>query len=472
MAITRRQFLRRSGLFAAGSFLGPGLLGRPIVDSALADTLGDRFLVVIFLAGGNDGLNTVVPVTNGAGTLRSDYELARSASSSGGLRITPAQLQNTLVGTDPATGAQLALHPGLAGLWRLHDNYGRVAIVQGCGYPEWSLSHDESQKIFESAQPFGSSSGTGWLGRFLATQYGVTDVPAVNVRDSIAGEFAQNATSVLAIRRLSDFSFPYDPWFPDDVARKRSAIADLFAAAASGTGSLQRLGSVGAAALASTESHSPLHGLYLADRSEWDDAYTALDTSFASRLREVAKLIYGVHTGQPGVTARYFELVRGGFDTHSAQGAADPGGQHYELLSSVGNAIEVFYEELRSLGIESKVCLMVWSEFSRRIEQNENGTDHGSQGPMFVIGGSVQGGVYGRHPNIAPAALHDDGNTVYSQSVSDPFRSTDLRDVYGTLLEHWMNVPYGAIVPGLLDVDAGDPATHWTAPNFDLPFLP
>ncbi len=472
MPITRRQFLQRSSLLAAGSFLGPGLLGRPLVQDALADVLGDRFLVVVFLAGGNDGLSTVVPVTNGAGSLRTDYELARSASSSGGLRITPDQLQGTLFGTDPATGAQLGLHPGLAGLWRLHDQYGRVAVVQGCGYPEWSLSHDESQNVFETGQPLGATVATGWLGRFLATQYGGTDVPAVNVRDSIAGEFAQTATSVLAIRQLADFSFPYDPWFPDDVTRKRAAFADLFARPRRESGTLQRVGSVGASALASTESHSPLHGLYLADRSTWNDQYTALGTSFAERLREVSKVIYGVHTGQPGVAARYFEVVRGGFDTHSAQGGADSGGQHHRLLSSVGDAIEVFYEELRSLGIESKVCMLVWSEFSRRIEQNENGTDHGSQGPMFVIGGGVQGGVYGRHPNIAPAALHDDGNTVYSQSPVDPFRSTDIRDVYGTLLKHWMNVPSGSIVPALLTPDGGDPATHWTVPDFDLPFLP
>ena len=141
-------------------------------------------------------------------------------------------------------------------------------------------------------------------------------------------------------------------------------------------------------------------------------------------------------------------------------------------LAEHADAIEVFYEELRSLGIENKVCMLVWSEFSRRIEQNENGTDHGSQGPMFVIGGSVLGGVHGRHPNIAPAALYYDGNTVYSQSPADPFRSTDIRDVYGTLFKHWLNVPAASIVPGLLSLDPGVPASHWTVPDFDLPFLP
>jgi uncharacterized protein (DUF1501 family) len=119
------------------------------------------------------------------------------------------------------------------------------------------------------------------------------------------------------------------------------------------------------------------------------------------------------------------------------------------------------------LGLENKVTTIVWSEFGRRIPQNDNGTDHGSQAPMFVIGGSVNGGIYGNHPNIAESALDDDGNTEYSQTGS--FRSTDIRDVYGTVLKHWLNLPNPATI---LPVDAGDPTKYWTVPNFNLPFLP
>lgn len=468
MAITRRQFLKRSSLVAGGSFLGTGLLSGPFAQQALADTLGDRFLVVVYLGGGNDGQNTVVPVNNGAGSLRSDYELARFANSSGGIRITPTQLQNTLIGTDPGTGCTIALHPGLAGLWRLQNQYDAVATIQGCGYPDWSLSHEESQNVFETGSRGSSTVSTGWLGRVLAAQYGSTDVPGVNIRDSVAGEFSQNTTSVLAITRLADFEFPYDDQYTDDKTRKRNAFSSLYGLAGSGTGRRREVGNTGASALGSTESYEPLHALYVADRASWNTAYSTLDTGFARRMREIAKVIYGVHTGQPGVSARYFEVEKGGFDTHSDQGGADPNGQHHQLLSEVGDAIEVFYEELRSLGIENKVCILVWSEFARRIEQNENGSDHGSQGPMFVIGGAVNGGLYGNHPNIAPSALFEDGNTVYSQNPTDPFRSTDFRDVYGTILEHWINV---TPTPGILTPDTGDPNLYWTNPDFDLPFL-
>jgi uncharacterized protein (DUF1501 family) len=472
MSITRRQFLKRSGLLTAGSFLGPGLLSQTFAQRALADTLGDRFFIVVYLGGGNDGQNTVIPYDNGSGSLRSSYDLARSASSSGGIRITPADLAGTLMGSDAATGATLGLHPGLAGLWRLKNQYNRVAVIQGCGYPDWSLSHEESQNVFESGYPVGSTISTGWVGRFLASQYGSTDVPGVNIRDSIAGEFSQNATSVLALHRLRDFEFPYDGAYDDDKARKRAAFLDLSNAAAGAGGKLSSVGNVGRAALVSTESYAPLHGLYVADRPAWNSQYAALNTSFARRMREIAKVIYGVHTGRPGVLARYFETENGGYDTHSDQGGANPTGQHYQILAEVGDAIELFYEDMRDLGIENKVCILVWSEFGRRIEQNENGTDHGSQGPMFVIGGSVNGGVYGRHPNIDPSALYDDGNTVYSQDSANPFRSTDIRDVYGTILKHWMNLPSGSIVPGVFNLDSGPPSSYWQAANLDLPFLP
>jgi uncharacterized protein (DUF1501 family) len=112
---------------------------------------------------------------------------------------------------------------------------------------------------------------------------------------------------------------------------------------------------------------------------------------------------------------------------------------------------------------------VVWSEFSRRVPQNDNGTDHGSQGPMFVVGGSVVGGVYGRHPDIAN--LDDNENTVYSQAAG-PHRSTDFRDVFGTILKHHVNMAQTDILTQVLPLDAGNPADFWTTANFDLGFLP
>ena len=138
MAITRLQFIKRTGLAAAGTLLGPSLFGGPLVRRALAQTIGDRYFVVLYLDGGNDGLNTVVPAS--AGMLRNAYDAARSASPSGGLRLSATSLAGTVIGNDPDTGTQLALHPGLIGLKSLYD-LGKVAVIQGCGYPNYSLSH-------------------------------------------------------------------------------------------------------------------------------------------------------------------------------------------------------------------------------------------------------------------------------------------------------------------------------------------
>ena len=128
-------------------------------------------------------------------------------------------------------------------------------------------------------------------------------------------------------------------------------------------------------------------------------------------------------------------------------------------------------DDLTDMGAADKVVVLVWSEFSRRVNQNDNGTDHGSQGPMFVVGGLVNGGVYGNHPNINQAAQDDDGNTVYSQAAGS-FRSTDFRDVYGTILKHWLCMSPTDISSYVLPLDSGPAGTYWTSANFDMGFLP
>jgi len=469
MAITRRHFLKCTGVTAAGAVLGPGLFGNPFVRQALADTIGDRYLVVLFLDGGNDGLNTVVPYDNGSGSLRSDYQAARRSSGAGGLRLATSDLEvPSLAFKDRFnTNAQLGFHPGLVGLRQLYD-LGKVAVIQGCGYPEYSLSHEESRVIWQTGNPlgYGPYAGNGWVGRYLAANYTSTDISAVGISDSVPPEFRTSATGVLAVRRLREFGFPYDNDYGDDDAARRQAFFNLYTNASN-----PYIGSAGIATLESSESYPALHDLYQNDRATFDEAYEALDNGTARGFREIAKIIYGVTNSVPNINARHFRLANGGYDTHSDQGAADTEGQHYELLQEVGDAIKVFYDDIADMGAANKVCILVWSEFARRIPQNDNGTDHGSQGPMFVIGGLVNGEVYGRHPNINMSALDDDENTEYRQDAGG-FRSTDFRDVYGTVLKHWLNMPHGTILSNVLPIDSGDPAFYWTAEDFDLGFLP
>ncbi len=478
MAITRRQFLRRGGLATAGTLLGPGLFGHPFVRGALATPGLDRYFVVLHLDGGNDGLNTVTPIDDGGGTLRSDYEHARLAGN-GGLRLASSSLLPLGVagisGADPNTGAALGLHPGFGGvpgvgagaggLYSLYQQ-GKVAVVQACGYPDYSLSHAEAHSIWSSANPFslGAYAGGGWLGRHLAARYGATEVPGACIERSVAAELRQSATGVLAIERLDDFDFPYDP--SDDAADVAAKRAAFLAACQQHVVAppYANIGTTGTATLESSESYHAL------GRTPLHDLYGELDRSLGYDFREIARIIQGVAAGTPNVAARYFHLRNGGYDTHSDQKGADPTGQHFSLHAEVGAALRLFFDALEQIdsGLSDKVAVLVWSEFSRRPMQNDNGTDHGSQGPMFLVGGKVNGGVYGNHPNIAESAWDGDGNTVYAQSGA--FRSTDIRDVYGTALKHWLGLS-AAQAAALLPTDsvaalAAD--EQWQSPNFDL----
>ena len=485
MAITRRQFLKCGSTAAAGAVLAPRLFGSSFVQDALA-AIGNRYFVVLYLDGGNDGLNTVVPT---GGVLRPWYETARKTGP-GGLRLNASDLANTAIANDPNTGSSLALHPGFKaspvgaggpGDGGLHALYqaGKVAVIQGCGYPRYTLSHEDSRLIFQTGDPSLSLyGGTGWVGRHLAAEYAgqPAAIPGVNINNSVARDFRQSATSVLAIRRLRDFSFPYDSVFnsPGEKNARDTAFGALHAQAQAGTDpAFKYVGSTGATTLASTAAYPALHSLYNNNptRNAFGKLYDngtppGVNRSTSRDLLEVAKVIWG--TEQGAVDTRFFWVENGGYDTHSDQGAGATDGQHFGLHAEIGASLKVFYDDLASMGVADRVCVMVYSEFSRRVEQNDNGTDHGSQGPMFLIGGKVAGGVYGNHPRIDPAQLDGEGNTRYRQAGSNNgFESRDFRDVYGTILNKWMNVNPST----LLTLDGGDPTRNWTVANFNMPLF-
>lgn len=465
MGLTRRQFIQRTGLATAGSFLGSAFGDNVFVRQALADALGDRYLVILFLDGGNDGLNTVTPIANGAsGTLRTIYQNVRGTGGNG-LQLSSGELLP--IGNDPNTNTPLGLHPGLSGFKSLWDD-NRLAVVQGCGYPDQSLSHATSRGYWETGDRFSALPGKdGWMGRYLINAgFGPADNTAVNVRSSLAGEFIQTVTGILAFTNLSKFGFPYDTTSQGggngDVAFKEAAYQALHAAAsAAATPRVKFIGDVGQATLTASSVYPDLVDFYAGI-----DGYP--NSSTGKDVADIARVIYGVENDfDAAVCARYFELRNGGYDTHSNQGDGS-GGRQYDLHVEVGDAVKHLYDDLDSMGIAHKVTTVVWSEFSRRVNQNSSGTDHGSQGPMFIIGDGVNSGVYGNHPDIGD--LDNRGNTKYSQDNGNPARSTDFRDVFGTILKHWQNVADPTTV---FPVDTiGDPDLYWENPNFDLGFLP
>lgn len=466
MTLSRRQFLTRTGL-ATGGLMMPSWLGNPFVQAASAAAAG-RSVVVIHLDGGNDGLNTVTPVDDGGGTLRTDYEANRD-----NLRLPAGSLLP--IGADANTGAQLGLNPALAGLKAIWD-LGKCAVVQGCGYPRNNLSHDGSNRVWRTAYPVLSApDANGWMGNALIDLgYLGTDIPAVNIGPKIAPSFRQAVTNVLAFESLDDFGFPYDLDHPGDDAAKRACV-DLMFSSAVATGQAQEafVGSTCGSALLATEAFVES---YVNDRGAWVSLYDELGTGLARDLREVAKIMYGVSLGVPGMDARYFQVSMDGYDTHASQGAGDPGARHYELLKGFGEAVQLFYDDCADMGIIDDTLILVWTEFGRRVKQNGSGTDHGSLTPVFALGGQVLGGLYGNHPDISPAGLDSQGNMAYSQDPLNPYRPTDFRDVYGTVLAQWLGVPEATLLANVLRPDpiGYDPVQYWVDGNhdFDIGFVP
>ncbi len=311
MAITRRQFLRRSGIAAAGGLIGPGLFGNPLLQRAMGQTIGDRYFISLFLDGGNDGLNTIVPYNNGGGSLRTDYEAARRANS-GGIRLDAGpgsgavegldQAMPTLPFLDPNTGAQLSFHPGLQAFRDFYDA-GNLAVIQGCGYPEANLSHDVSSSIWETGDPLGTLNGSkGWVGRHLEGEYFPSDIPAVSIDSRVAGELQQSGTSVLAISRLSRFGFPYDGEYEDDEVAKQNAFDAIYGDSANNASGIEQfIGNTGVATALAAKSYPQLHSAYTGGRGDFNAKYDDQDlgggTSTSRDLREVAKIIFGVAKG-------------------------------------------------------------------------------------------------------------------------------------------------------------------------------
>lgn len=359
---SRRHFLR-TGLYGLG--LGaalPGIFGR--TSAALADQSlrggvephPERILVVVELAGGNDGLDTLVPYGDDA------FHRARP---------TLRHATRDLLRVDD----HLALHPSLGGLKRLFDE-GQVAVVQGCGYPNPTRSHFSSMEYWHTAVPH-QPEGRGWIGRLADDFWPETNAPTlVNVAN----------TQSLAV-----------------LSRHHAAVV-------TGSSRLDSLPSISRDANAAS----------LRFRETIRDYSTPVSygtTPLATDLRKVAALIGA------GFPTRVYYTSLGGFDTHASQASG-----RVHLLTGVSEALRAFQADLRRGGLKRDVAVMVFSEFGRRLEENASlGTDHGTAGPVFVIGATVEPGIYGKHPSLTD--LDENG---------DLKMTTDFRRVYASVLEEWL----------------------------------
>lgn len=416
--LSRREFIRDGVAAFTVSFAAPAFLS----DLARAQGVRSRSLVVVYLSGGNDALNTVIPY------LDSFYYSRRPA-----IAVPSAQVLQ--IGTDPG-GKALGLHPRLTGLRDIF-NEGRLAIVQRTGYANSSRSHFQGTDIWGTADP-GSPSSLGWLGRFLDTMPSPVD-PLIGwsaTRETPRALLARNVP-VPAIPDARSYALA-SPNTGTEALNERNAAARLAAYDPFGRPHLSFVnGSVRAALdtldrVASVNSYAP--------------TVTYPNNGFALALRTVAgSLVRSLGT-------RVYWVQTGGFDTHSGQGAAG-GGAYGNLMGTFGDSLSAFYSDLRNQGLLNDTLVLQFSEFGRRISENgSQGTDHGAAGVMMAMGGGVRGGIYGSAPSLDP----NPGNSTLENNGGDVRYETDFRSVYAKVLDGWLGADSVAILGG--DFRAGAPA--------------
>jgi uncharacterized protein (DUF1501 family) len=431
-------------MFDRRSFLGRALGGTsllaaaPAVPEFLAQTAAaaqadpkakdkDTILVVVELAGGNDGLNTVVPYADDL------YHRARPT-----LGIT----RREVLRIDDYHG----LHPRLGDLKGLYDA-GNLAVVQGVGYPNPDRSHFESMDIWQLADPARAQT-SGWLGRTIPTMtVSESGVPGMYVGQERLPVALQGADgSVISLADRASFRLQLN----GNTQPRRRLIEDLN----TGTDATADLASfVRRRQLATYTSlqkiEEALRGAPNANnngggRPGQPPPQNDL-ASLNGKLGLIARLI------QKGLGTRIYYAQIAGFDTHSSQAE-----MHADLLGELSGAIGQFFGQL---GAESgRVVLMTYSEFGRRVKQNgSRGTDHGSGSNLFVAGPKVKGGLVGKHPKLDDLV---DGDVRYH---------TDFRRVYATLLDQWLGVEsrrvLGAAFEPLALIDKAKPAAPPAGPR-------
>lgn len=409
-AFTRRVFLTRGLVLASAattipSFLQRSAFGLPFAGAGMSSIPGvdeDRVLVVVQLAGGNDGLNTVVPFADPA------YYRARPAI---GIRE-----QNVLkLGKNIPVG----LHPQLSGFKSLYDD-GLMSIVQGVGYPNPNRSHFKSMDIWHTAELSGT--GTGWLGRYFDNECcGAPGDDGLPGQPEPMAGIAIGREAPLAMQGFKSKPIGFESadlfrWLGNDI---EPDLADRYDAINRAGADESVGGETTAAFLMRTALDAQVSSDLIRKAVSTRTAGQYPQTELGRQMAMVSSMI------KAGLKTRVYYVSLGGFDTHAGQGGDN--GRHAQLLSTLGNAIRAFYSDLKAQGNDGRVLTMSFSEFGRRVSQNASGgTDHGAAAPMFLFGPMVKPGIVGSHPSLSDL---DSGDLRYS---------TDFRSVYAGLLESWL----------------------------------
>jgi len=398
----RRNFLKYTSAGVVVPSLVGGLgakaLGISPLTSALASTpMNDNVMVLVYLAGGNDGLNTVVPLDQ-LSTLN---------------KVRPHVIlpESSLLNLQ---GSSVGLHPSLSGFRDLY-NEERLQIVQNVGYPNQDFSHFRSTDIWMSGSDENVVLPHGLAGRYLNYEYPnfPVEYPNSDMPDPLAIEIGwtgslifqgQSASMGMVINSTDSFYNLIQEEVeqaPNSNAGDRIEYIRLIAQQSQVYGEVIR----DAASKVSSQGQYP-------------------ETDLAQQLKIVARLIAG------GLKTKLYMVTINGFDTHDTQiqGGDTTQGVHANLLGELSGAVSAFMKDCDGLGVSDRVMGMTFSEFGRRIISNaSNGTDHGAAAPQFLFGNHVAGGVLGDNPEIPTDARYDDNLEM----------QYDFRQLYASLFDQW-----------------------------------
>ncbi len=424
----RRQFIRNIG---AGSAAGLTLGGIPLnllaANSGLkqmaAASSNDNVLIFIQLHGGNDGLNTLIPISQ-----YTDYYNLRPniAIRESGTRSYIDVDQNV----DDA--ARVGLHPDMGAFKEMYDE-GKVAIIQNVGYPDMNLSHFRGRDVvfMGGDESRDHDYNSGWMGRYLDNIYpGYPDAfPSQAMEDPLGIELS--GTLSLAFHRENGIPIGLNIGNPDQFYNLINSVGVDPPIAFPGSHAGEELRYIMDFEKKSNQYAGRLKDVYDAGSNssvEYRESYPysspARSNNLSSQLKLIARLLDG------GIKTKIFLCRIGGFDTHGEQ--VDEGdssvGMHASLLYNMSTAVQDFYTDLNNLGIDQKVLGITFTEFGRRAYSNESyGTDHGTATPVFVFGTRLNNGIYGENPLLGPDDLNR-GNLEYD---------IDYRRIYTSIIQDW-----------------------------------
>ena len=369
----------------------------------MAASKKEPVLVVLQMSGAYDALNTLIPYSD---PLYVDYRPM--------LKVEPDQAL--------AIDDKVGFNPAMGPIKELYDE-GKVAVLQGIGYPNPIRSHFRSMDIWHTAEP-SKMATDGWLGRAIRELDPNKEnvLTGVNFGRGLPRAMAAPGVSVASVGNLETYGVLTGIQGED----QRVEALDIFARMYSPM--------IGAGPVSDYLSQTGLDALKGADiLSTAPQTYSSSVEYGASPFAQWLKNVAQVHLAGFGSRILYTGLNPGAFDTHANQATALPA-----LWADVSNAIGDFQQDLAEHDASQEVVTLVFTEFGRRVKENGSGTDHGAGGVAFVIGDAVKGGLYGEYPSLDPGKL-DEGDLQWNN---------DFRGSYATLLEQWMGLDSHDILGG------------------------